>query len=310
MKITNSFAIGVDVGGSHITTAVIDLENRVLLKDTICKQDVDSNGEASKIFDLWAKTISESMKKSPSPIKGIGMAMPGPFNYSDGISLIKGVQKFERIYGLNVRQALQRSLGINLPIQFINDASAFAAGEAFAGSGKGYKKIMAITLGTGFGSAFIENEIPIVKRDDVPKMGCLFHLPFKNKIADEFFSTRWFIGRYKDLTGKEISGVKDLVEIAKNDNVAKRVFDEFGLNLGRFLSKWLKGFNTDMLILGGNISKAYLLFENSFTNELNKEKVNIKISVSKLKENAALLGSAHLIDEKYWNEIKTAISLM
>ena len=48
----------------------------------------------------------------------------------------------------------------------MNDASAFAVGEAWAGSASDFNRSLSITLGTGFGSAFISNHIPIV---DGPK---------------------------------------------------------------------------------------------------------------------------------------------
>ncbi|MEN8193551.1 MAG: ROK family protein [Bacteroidota bacterium] len=307
---SNSFAIGVDVGGSHITTSVINLDKGVILEDTITEQDVDNSAEAIEIIALWSKTISDSISKSQEEVKGIGIAMPGPFDYAKGISLIKGVQKFEKLYGLNVKQALQTKLDTNLPIRFINDASAFAVGEVFAGSGKGYNRVLAITLGTGFGSAFTENGIPIIEREDVPEIGCVYHLPFKESIADDYFSTRWCIGRYKELTGKEVFGVKEIADIVEKDKMANQVFEEFGTNLGGFLAPWLKKFGAEVLVIGGNISKAWHLYEDKFHKELANEGVNVVTAVSQLKEHAALLGSAHLIDEKYWENMKEAVALM
>ncbi len=94
----------------------------------------------------------------------------------------------------------------------MNDASAFAVGEAWAGSASGSNRSLAITFGTGFGSAFISNKIPVVDGPEVPRIGCVYHLPYKDGIADDYFSTRWFLGRYKAITGKELKGVKELAE--------------------------------------------------------------------------------------------------
>lgn len=38
------------------------------------------------------------------------MALPGPFDYHRGISLIKGVNKFDNLFGLDVRMAMESRL--------------------------------------------------------------------------------------------------------------------------------------------------------------------------------------------------------
>jgi glucokinase len=310
MLMKKGYAVGVDVGGSHVTSAVIDLDKKKILPETLVEKDVDTTGEAGKIIRYWAETISTSMEKCPAPVAGIGLAMPGPFNYSKGVALFHGLPKLSKLYGLNVCQALQTELDTDMPVRFINDASAFAVGEAFAGSGKGFQRLLVITLGTGFGSAFLENGIPVMDREDVPQNGYVYNLPYKEGMADEYFSTRWFVGHYGELTGKKVDGVRDLVELADSDEVARGLFDEFGYSLGTFLSPWLKSFKAEALVAGGNISKAWPLFENSFRQVLEMENINIITTVSELKEHAALLGSAHLIEEGYWEEMKEVIKLM
>jgi glucokinase len=310
MLMKKGYAVGVDVGGSHVTSAVIDLDHKTILSETLEGKDVDTGGEAGSIIRSWAESISSSREKSPAPVAGIGMAMPGPFNYSKGIALFRGLPKFGKLYGLNVCQALQTELDTSLPVRFINDASAFAVGEAFAGSGQGFERLVVITLGTGFGSAFLENGIPVMDREDVPENGYVYNLPYKEGIADEYFSTRWFVGRYKELTGKELEGVKDLVDLVNSDEVARDLFDEFGYGLGAFLSPWLKAFKAEALVAGGNISKAWPIFGNSFQRALDNDGINLATAVSDLKEHAALLGSAHLLVDQYWEDMKDVVKLM
>ncbi len=307
---SKGFAIGVDVGGSHITSAVIDLDKNNILTETLSEKDVDTGAEAGEIIRSWGEAILESMEKSPAPVKGIGIAMPGPFNYSKGIALFRGLPKFKKIYGLNVSQAIQSELNTGIPVRFINDASAFAVGEAFAGSGKGFRRLIAITLGTGFGSAFLENGVPVIEGEDIPDNGYVYHLPFREGIADEYFSTRWFVGRYNELTGKQVKGVKDIADIVDTDELAKVLFDEFGTNLGTFLSPWIKKFKAESLVAGGNISKAWKLFGGALDQALINNNIHIVTSVSELKEHAALLGSAQLLVEEYWDKMKDAVALM
>jgi glucokinase len=192
----------------------------------------------------------------------------------------------------------------------MNDASSFAVGEAWAGSATDFNRSLSITLGTGFGSAFISNRIPIVDGPEVPRLGCVYHLPYNGGIADDYFSTRGLLSRYRNITGKELKGVKELAALVGSEKLVADLFMDFGIKLGEFLSFWLKKFNAEILVIGGNISHAYSLFGDVFENSLKNENCNCKVALSKLKEDAALLGSAYLLDDDFWKSVQHALPLM
>jgi glucokinase len=308
-----NIALGADIGGSHISCAAIDLTTGMILKDTLTGCAVDNKAEAKVIIALWTNVILTVLSKLPvENVKGIGFAMPGPFDYVKGISYIKGVAKYENLYGVNITDAIFNSL--NAPegflVRFMNDASSFAVGEAWAGSSKGAEHSLAITLGTGFGSAFISNRIPIVDGSVVPKLGCVYHLPYKDGIADDYFSTRGLIARYKKLTGKELNGVKELAALAATDSFVSELFKDFGDSLALFLAPWLISFGAEILVIGGNISYAYSFFGDSFEARLKVENCSCKVALSLLKEDAALMGSAYLLDDDFWKSVQHALPLM
>ncbi len=73
----NNFSIGVDIGGSHISCAAVDLQNRKILRETLTELPVDNKGEAEDIIDTWSDAIRRCMGKlDASQLKGIGFAMP------------------------------------------------------------------------------------------------------------------------------------------------------------------------------------------------------------------------------------------
>jgi glucokinase len=308
-----TLAIGVDIGGSHISCAAVDLDKFRILDETRTERAVDNKAEASTIVGVWSQAISDVMKKIPeNSLKGIGFGMPGPFDYVKGISYIKGVAKYENLYGCNVKNSISDNLNLHdsLPVRFMNDVSIFAVGEALVGKAANYKRSMSVTLGTGFGSAFIADRIPIVDGPDVPKLGCVYHLPYGDNIADDYFSTRWFIGQYRKLTGKQLSGVKEFAELAGTDEIVMELFNEFGNNLGVFLAPWLKKFRAEIVVVGGNISHAYNLFGDIFEKSLRNEGCSCKVELSELKEDAAFIGAAYLLDETFWKDIQHALPLM
>lgn len=308
-----NIAIGTDIGGSHISCAAIDLVSGKIIRNTLTERSVDNQAQANTIIGTWTQALSAVLEKVPfENVKGIGFAMPGPFDYVKGISYIRGVAKYENLYGINITDAISNSLNVKdgFLIRFMNDASAFAVGEAWAGSAANFNRSLSITLGTGFGSAFIRNRIPIVDGPEVPKLGCIYHLPFKDGIADDYFSTRGLLSRYKKLTGKELDGVKELAALAGTEKAVTDLFIDFGENAGLFLAPWLNKFKAEILVIGGNISHAYNLFGDAFEIRLKKENCFCKVAISKLKEDAALLGSGYLLDDEFWRSVQHALPLM
>ena len=309
-----TIAIGVDIGGSHISCAACDLLEKKFLPGTCSENKIDNQGTAEEIIKVWAQTLQETIKKTSSDnIAGIGFAMPGPFDYVNGIALFKGtVKKYESLYGLNIPILLRKALGFpeDFPFRFINDATAFAIGEDWIGKAMGTKKSLSITLGTGFGSAFLNNHMPIVSGDTVPELGCVYHLHFENGTADDYFSTRGLLNRYFLKTGKQLSGVKELAQLAINDQIAKKLFVDFGSKLGAFLKPWIEKSGVEILIIGGNISLAFSLFGEYLNEYLKENGANIRIEVSELKETASMIGSSVLADNNYYERIVPLLAKM
>ncbi len=300
------FAIGTDIGGSHITCQLFDLESHQFIGNVRIRKSVDSDSTAPEILDAWADAIREAAGDFPlSELSGIGFAMPGPFDYQNGIAWFENVEKFNHLYGVNVMsEILMRfQLEETYPIRFFNDAACFAIGESLQGEAAQYSRLLAITLGTGFGSTFIDNHKPVSGKYGIPDDGFLYNVPFRNSVADYHFSTRWFLKEYKALTGKEISGVKQLADMVINDNSVALIFHTFGSELGNFLVPWLQKFDAECLVIGGNISSAYPLFRGDLLDQFSQAGLQIPVIISSMPEDAAIAGSAFLCDNSFYQDL-------
>ena len=151
---------------------------------------------------------------------------------------------------------------------------------------------------------FINKGIPITKGETVPQEGCLWHLPYADGIADEYFSTRWFTQEYAKISGQELPNVKAIAEAVGKDPNAQKVFEHFAHHLSTFLVPWFRTFQTDRLVIGGNIARAYHLFGPTFEENLKKEKLSVSIALSNLGEQAALIGCTRLFEEPFWEKIQ------
>ena len=291
-----NYYIGVDIGGSHVLSALVDAQSGEIA-GVVQEEKVDCNGSSSEIVQTWIKTIQNVYnQKGVNNISGIGIAIPGPFDYEKGISLIEGVQKFDALFGLDIKESF-RYISDGRPVDsvFINDASAFSLGEYYAGAAKGSSRALIVTLGTGFGSSFlIGGEMQQKANDEVPENGYLYNIPFGESIADDYFSTRWFVRRWHEKTGEEVLGVKEIAQLALDkNNDALDLFEEFSGNLSEFISPWLKRFQPEVFVLGGNIAKSSALFlENLRKKVWDKGIYNTQIKICELWDKAPVVGSA------------------
>lgn len=286
-SLSTSFILTADIGGSHITAGICHLESYSILSQSITRIEVDSKGPAESILARWESAFEQVLQKNiTASVSGLSIAMPGPFDYQKGISYIKGLDKYEALYGLDVKQHLADLLGIDpLVIRFRNDAESTIAGEVLNGAGRNYRRVMGITLGTGLGSAFTENGIT--------KDLNLGSDPYKETIADDYLSTRWFLKRHLELTGVAlIGGVKELAALAQGSEIARDIFIEFADNMSEFLSGPIAQYQPDVLVVCGNIAKASEFFLPHLIKKLN----SIPIMVGQLGENAPLIGAAAMFD--------------
>ena len=304
-----NITIGADIGGGHILSAAIDTRKGEIIEDSRAYVKVNNKASKTEILKTWAEALNTTIGKiDASRLAGIGFAMPGPFDYKTGMALFEGNDKYEALYKVSIKEELPSFLAApGIALRFLNDATSFAVGVSWLGEAKGYSKVIAITLGTGFGSAYVEDGAPVVQREDVPEQGCFWHLPYEDGIVDDYFSTRWFIGEYEKLSGQKVKGVKEIAEAAEKSEAAKGLFRTFGHNMGAFFVPWLKLFPADILVMGGNVTHAFNLFGESMQAVFRENDIPTRIAISGLMEDAALIGSARLFEESFWNKVKDGL---
>lgn len=293
------YALGLDIGGTHITAAVIAINEMKVLDFSMHKESFDSNLLVDEILDIWEKAIRTSWKNSGiGNLTGLAVCMPGPFDYTKGICWIKDQSKYEHFYSLNIRELIQEKLNLfgDLPILFDNDANCFGKGEFFKNLENSSKKLMAVTLGTGLGASFIDNGKAIDSGTKVPADGELYNIPFRTGIAEDYVSARGLLAGYKAASGIEISNSLELFNLANaGDVMAIKVFEEMGENLAEIVIPWLRSFNADSFIIGGKIANASVYFIPSFQEKIRDSGNEVTILVSTDNEIAALLGAASLL---------------
>jgi predicted NBD/HSP70 family sugar kinase/mannose-6-phosphate isomerase class I len=292
----NLYYLGIDIGGSHLSGALIDAVTKSIETTSYKKEEINSNGSSQEFIEclgtLIGKIINSDEKFTIESIAGVGISMPGPFNYELGISEINGVKKYDSLFGLNLKQEIKKIIK-GTPIFFLNDAVSFAMGEYNVGAATNSSRSLVLTLGTGFGSTFlIDGVMQSEELNGVPANGYLYNVPFEDSIADDYFSTRWFTNKWKIINKGNAFNVEDIALLAdKKDSDALHLFGEFADNFTKFISPWLISFKPDTIVLGGGIAKASHLFIEKLASNF-KTQYNTEIKISCLGDKAAIIGAA------------------
>ncbi len=286
--------IGMDIGGTHFTAALHDGATGRPIAGTLLRQGIDAAGDAESILSTWAQALSKVIALSGGqPLAGIGIAMPGPFDYHNGVALLRGLSKYDAIHGVNVRRELKARLGLSggCPILFRNDAACFLLGEIRAGSAHDFHRVIGITLGTGFGSAFAAEGGLVESGESLPASGWFYDCPFRGRTAEDWFSGRGLLDLVHGQSRHRYRSVGDFARAVRAGTDSGEAFRQYGSLMGEFLRPWIERFNADGLVIGGNISRSLDLFGAALRAAL-PGKLTVRARV--LLEEAALIGAASL----------------
>jgi len=274
-----------DVGGSHISAALCYAKSyrlapvvRVNLPDT----------QTSEAFVDVLYSIGQQASDGKDSPAGAELAMPGPFDYSEGISRMR--HKLPYLYGVNLSQALSERFGwTSNRVRFLNDAAAYLLGEVGAGAAHGVNRAVGITLGTGVGSAFSVDGRVVTQGAGVPPGGEIWNVPYHGGIVEDQISTRAIQSAYLERSGKERQVASIAHYAVGGEPVAVEVFADFGRKLGLALKTLIAEFAPDVVVLGGGLSRSALLFMPTALHEVSG--LNVQLRVSALGDDAPLVGA-------------------
>lgn len=267
----------LDVGGTEIKAAPLDANGKMLSK--IQYFPAMACADKKTLLEHFAHIFTSICPADKVPIE-IDLAFPGPFDYENGICLLQGLEKYDALYGCNLRHAFAALSGLpQKRIQFINDAAAFALGELTFGSSRQAHKTLFTVIGTGCGSAFgVDGFLAAKGTLGVPPHGYFYNAPFMDSCVDDYISRRGLEKLTKDLLGTPLDGRALAARVAAGDTQAASCFSQFGVLLRDALSPQIEAFNPDMICLGGQIMRSAPLFLSPLEALCNEK--NIKLSVT------------------------------
>jgi glucokinase len=282
--LTETGVVGaLDIGGTHVTAG------RVRLSSVTVEPDSRVRLEITRGTTLLKRIIEAANSVATGETRRFGVAAPGPFDYDTGVCLV--THKLPGLYGINVRRELALAVGrADGAVSFLNDAEAFLLGEWWAGAAQGHSRALGITIGTGLGSAFLEDGRFVHSGPQVPADGALYTRTFHGRPVEQTISRGALLTRY----GADRGGAADVEQIAERarsgEARARRVFAELATDLAEFLAAPLEAFGPTCLVVGGSIARAWDLLELELVRGLAYQPVVIARAVNI--DDAPLLGAA------------------
>lgn len=281
----NSCVLAYDVGGSHISAALCFADGFRL--GPVARAGLPVTHSPDAFIDLLYNLGRQAATGHDNPA-GAELAMPGPFDYAQGISSMR--HKLPYLYDVPLPAPLAQRFGWQpSQVRFLNDAAAYLLGEVGAGAARGVARAVGITLGTGIGSAFAVNGKIVTEGRGVPPGGEIWNVPYEGGIVEDLISTRAIQSSYRKRAGndREVSSIAHYA--AGGDPAATEVFAGFGKNLGLALRRLFSEFAPDVIVLGGGISRSSNLFMSEAVAEL--QGLNIQLRVTELGDDAPLAGA-------------------
>lgn len=293
--------IGIDVGGTNIRAGLVSSDGKII---SLTKRTITGHKQPSLFINFLTSLINET--KKISPIKHVGLGIPGIVSAKDGI--VFSSPHYPEWENFSIQKQLQSKIKIRVSID--NDANQIALGEAHFGAGKKLNSFLMLTLGTGIGGGIIINKkifhgtngfagefghIVVVK-DGNPcgcgSRGCL-----------ETYASQTGLKHLSKKAGLSLKNIPDekvghfLFEQAVGGNTkAKKIFEEFGTYLGIGIASLVNVTGIDNIVLGGGLSEAKKYFLASLkksirTHTYKKTAEGIKIHFALLGDKAGILGA-------------------
>ena len=142
--------VGVDLGGTHIRTAVLQgprLQSRVSL---LTGENPMPERAIPRIYAATQQALDEA-RIALDQIAGIGIATPGPLNNRTGV--IYSPPNLPGWDNVPLLDSFRKQF--NVPVFIENDAHAAALGEYMFGAGRGSELMVYLTISTGIGGGVI-----------------------------------------------------------------------------------------------------------------------------------------------------------
>jgi glucokinase-like ROK family protein len=250
--------IAVDIGGTKIAYGVVKNGTEISQYQEIATQPQEGG---AAVLDRVCRSIEQVLAQTKDA-SAIGVSATGEVD-SQG-KIIFSTDTLPGWQGIELRKEIEARF--HLPTTVINDGHAAALAEALHGAGRGYRSVLAVTVGTGIGGGFvIDQTVPhsiilghvVVEKDGRPctcgKRGCL----------EQYASGPALVADYNARVPQDrqvTSGEAVMQAAQQGDSQAIAAIKTTGDWLGYGLSMACNLLNPSAIVVSGSVARIGELF--------------------------------------------------
>ena len=144
--------IGIDVGGTNLKAGLVDESGLILATHSMKVAQVDDPDSLAWTLVALTQDLCRAAGVPLDQVTSVGVGVPGTVEIRSGTILYTCNLPLKNV---PLRKLFHRYLSVPLYIE--NDANCAALAEYFVGAGRGSKRFITITLGTGIGGGIVHN---------------------------------------------------------------------------------------------------------------------------------------------------------
>ena len=261
---------GVDVGMTHSTIVLTDLNAAVLRKKTfVYSLETPAKKVLSNVADIISGLLAET-NDSQSRLVGIGVGVQGLIDYKTNTLMVSHNKKSWEGESLSA----ELETHFKVPVYVENDVKAMTLGEYLLGSAKGIKNLVYLFIGDGLGAGIMINghlhrgftssagEIGYTELEPASFYREQFPLMYnRQSIFGQILTDTNIVESYRrispGLAEKQIA-VATIAEKAGNgDLTAIQIIRECASLLSNLSINLINTLNPELIIIGGKLSQCY-----------------------------------------------------
>lgn len=302
LRSAGAIAIGVAVTPTTTMLATSDLAGRVLKQEEF-RTDADYDATIHRLIE----SIDGVLKHSNGTVESVGVSLPGLIDPSTGTAIYVPYFKWR-----DIPVAQQLSSAVGLPVRIDNDANAVALAELWFGRPEvsDARDFIMVLAAEGIGTGIVfDGQIYRGERGAAGEFGHMIigtHAPVPcscgNRDCWEAFSSeRATVARYQTLVGNpsDITFTEIVDRALSGETNAEKALVDMALCLGIGISNLVVGFSPEVVVVGGEITRAWDLVEDALKDTIEhsvrRGLPSARILPSTLGENPTLMGALSLI---------------
>ena len=261
LNMQTEHVLGVDVGGNHVKMAFVDPQGGIHQFQSFATKDFVETGDFT---EKLIQTIQYRLLDYNQPVHKVGIGFPGTLT-KDRNGTVE-IPALPELNGAPTGRRLRDALP-DAKVWLANDAKAAALGELLFAPSPPPDSFAFITLGTGIGSAYVEDRKIFLGADgNALELG---HIPSRHGLRlEQNIGKQGILNlagqRLLDFRGetaisrlKPISATEMVVAAGNGDLFAREVFFEVGEILGEGLVSLIRILDVKTILIGGGLSASW-----------------------------------------------------